>query len=253
MKFPLLLTAVCLSGSLGAETIYVNNNEAFPADYRTFDEAYAAASADDTIILAGSETSYGTISIVDKPIKLVGNGFNDEGAPNVAVRADSLRTEIGRLSIGADASGSPEASEVHKANGSQVIGVEMNSCIIYSSQCQIDRCDLRSASTVYGSLTSFTRCETNSVFLTETTLTRPFPDDPLRVIASGALFQNCEFRGAASPQTSANTSATVEQCVINIDGSQQVGFFTGSYTTGSAVFRNCIVGNYHDATLLPVL
>jgi len=70
------------------------------------------------------------------------------------------------------------------------------------------------------------------------------------VIASGALFQNCEFRGAASPQTSANTSATVEQCVINIDGSQQVGFFTGSYTTGSAVFRNCIVGNYHDATLL---
>ena len=73
---PLVLLAVTASAS--ADTLHVNNDTAYPAEYRTFDAAFAAAASGDTIMLASSSTTYGDIVITGKAIKLVGGGTSGE-------------------------------------------------------------------------------------------------------------------------------------------------------------------------------
>ena len=64
----------CWVGNGGAATLLVDNNWDHDADYRTLQAAVDGASAGDTIILAGSGTSYGNATVT-KRLNIYGNGY----------------------------------------------------------------------------------------------------------------------------------------------------------------------------------
>ncbi len=60
-------------GALRAAVLTLNNNTPTPGQYTTFDAAQTAAAAGDTILIQGSPTSYGTITI-SKRLTIIGPG-----------------------------------------------------------------------------------------------------------------------------------------------------------------------------------
>ncbi len=68
------ITILAGTSALSAATITVNNNVGAVADHSNMADAIAAASAGDTLLVAGSATSYGTATL-DKPLKIVGPGY----------------------------------------------------------------------------------------------------------------------------------------------------------------------------------
>ena len=70
----LVIVLTLYGGAVHAATLLVDNNMLHDADYRTLQAAVDAASTGDTIILAGSSTSYGSAT-VSKRLNIYGNGY----------------------------------------------------------------------------------------------------------------------------------------------------------------------------------
>jgi len=84
MKIITLLTALAITAF--ADTIYLDNDTTHPADFHTFLEAHDAATEGDTIIVAPSAVSYGTVTIT-KRLVIRGSGFGarENGLPTSIV------------------------------------------------------------------------------------------------------------------------------------------------------------------------
>lgn len=94
-----LLGTVLFGFSAQAETITVSNNPYTPGQYTNLQEAIDASSSGDTILVAGSATSYGSVTI-KLPLTILGAGYNNPNGENSIVGTISLRRE--NASIGAD-------------------------------------------------------------------------------------------------------------------------------------------------------
>lgn len=81
----------------------VNNQAGVDADFATVAEAIEAASANDTIFIEPSVTSYGSITL-DKPLYLIGVGYL-LGANNINT-ANEGNAKVGDISVGTEAGGS---------------------------------------------------------------------------------------------------------------------------------------------------
>lgn len=80
-KIIIMGLACCMVAMAQAKILRVSNVEGSTAPYTNFADAYAAAEAGDTLMFDGSDTSYGNISIGtmeqnDKPIVLLGSGYD---------------------------------------------------------------------------------------------------------------------------------------------------------------------------------
>lgn len=94
-----LLGTVLFGFSAQAETITVSNNPYSPGQYSNLQEAVNASSPGDTILVAGSATSYGNV-IIKLPLTILGAGYNNPNGENSKVGEITLQRE--NASIGAD-------------------------------------------------------------------------------------------------------------------------------------------------------
>ncbi len=79
------LAALCaLTGFAQAKVITVDNNAGSVAMYSSLQAAINAAATNDTILIAGSPTSYGAVD-VGRRLKFVGPGYflNEHGVPGI--------------------------------------------------------------------------------------------------------------------------------------------------------------------------
>ena len=76
MKTLVLLFIACFVYSMSyADIITVSNNPDSPGQYTSLPAAIAAASVGDTILVSGSPTNYGSITI-NKKLTLFGSGYD---------------------------------------------------------------------------------------------------------------------------------------------------------------------------------
>ena len=110
-----LLIGICALGiavQTSATVITVSNNPNSPGQYTSLQAAADAASNGDTLLIAGSATSYGNLTVNDKEIHLVGVGYG----PN---KDFPLKTETGPIQLGV-----VDANE--NASGSTVEGISFH-------------------------------------------------------------------------------------------------------------------------------
>ncbi len=86
LSFSLLLGAL---GASRAAVLTLNNNTPTPGQYTTFAAAQTAAAAGDTILVQGSPTSYGTITI-SKRLALIGPGHKPNTSSGVGATFSSV-------------------------------------------------------------------------------------------------------------------------------------------------------------------
>lgn len=230
-----LLSAVASSS---ADILYVNNDTAYPADYRTFDAAFAAATSGDTIMLAPSTTSYGDIVITGKAIKLVGNGTGVEHPLLQPARADLASTVTGPIYIGHDShsvtSGVP-APDFSPSNGTKITGIRTTQGVhIWSDDCVFTRCKTDSSLVIYGDRNVISGSMIPGGL---TTLAVNDPD----IKPTGTLVSNCLVRNVS---VSSYTSATFTHCVIHFSYPQMEPVpGSNSFYLAFATLKHCIIAS----------
>lgn len=235
--------------SVSADILYVNNDTAYPAEYRTFNDAFAAATPGDTIMLAGSTTSYGKIVITGKPVKVVGNkGANNTG-PGQPARADELTTIVHNIYVGFDSSILSQSSVTDArlaANGTILESLTCNGALfVWSDFCTVRRCRPATSSVsihVYGSSNLVSECRLMEARLERQVngAVRPNHVAP----GTGNTFQNCLF---AEIEMDFHTSGTFSHCILGgIDvetGATTAPASFNDLAGATATLRNCIIGD----------
>jgi len=120
----LLICAFATSQLLNAAVHTVSNEPGYPAQYTTIADAIAAASAGDTLLITGSATNYGNVT-VNKQLTLIGVGYNP---PGVKTSLENIRCTTG-------------------SSGSKFIGLYLNSWfypsyVTANSNILIERCQI---------------------------------------------------------------------------------------------------------------
>lgn len=97
----LLLLTVLASAKLAATTRVVNNSTPAPGQFSTIAAAITAASAGDTILVAGSPNNYGSFTINKNNLVFIGNGHNPQKTPSLSTFADvvTLATNLNGCKI----------------------------------------------------------------------------------------------------------------------------------------------------------
>lgn len=228
-----------------ADTLYVNNNTAYPAEYRTFDDAFAAAADGDTILLAGSTTSYGNILIVGKAVKLVGNKSFNSAAPGQPARADEETTKIGSLKIGHDSVTATLGDSRLLANGTIVESLEANTILhatIWSDGCTIRGCNFRGIS-IYGSGNIVAGSRFSSFGVSMRRRENSTVSPTYVAAGTGNQIQNCLILSDTGDaiETAEFTSAVFTHCTIGVrlatDDSYDID------PTSTLTLRNCIIND----------
>jgi hypothetical protein len=235
----LLLTLLAFAPSLIlAETFFVNNDTAFPADYRTFDEAFAAAAAGDTIMLAPSPTSYGDLIITGKPVKVIGNGSTTDHPLLQPQRADIRSTITGRIYIGHTHYTVPPPDPVDAAasDGTLISGVvTTQGVVIWSDDCIFTNSKTFSTLTVWGDRNVISKSNIRGGLRFES------HHDPVTQ-STGSLVSNCIIPNQSGVNIESRCSATLTHCVIDF---QTIDFAPKPDSEfselGSAVLRHCII------------
>lgn len=151
-NFTIILAAVC--GISFAKTITVDNKPGAVAMYADFASAVAAADPGDTLLLAGSPTSYGTHTLY-KRLTIIGPGYFL--AENKIPGADSHPASINlylRRKIGIDSSGYVLSGlkcgviDARSWNDPDASGVASTAPSAFVSKCQISGLSLGSASRI---------------------------------------------------------------------------------------------------------
>ena len=231
-KTTFLLAILHASVPAMADILYVNNDTAYPADYRTFDDAFAAASAGDTIMLAASTTSYGSIAIVGKPVKLVGNKCINNNAPGQPARADEETTKIDYLWVGVTGGGGESRL---LANGTIVESIDVLNLTasVWSDGCTFKNCNMN-VGFVYGSGNLFIGCR----FWGRVGLERHEDNTVTPAHVSPGTnnhFQNCITEDL---ETDSFTSGDFVNCVIGFGGASPT---YGVAENSTVTLRSCIV------------
>lgn len=237
---PLSIVGLVLSISpVFADTLYVNNDTAYPADHRTFDDAFAAAATGDTIMLAPSLTSYGTITITGKSIKLLGGGASNKNALLQPQRADVMDSIIDRLYLGYGSSSVPAgepAPDFSGSNGTTISSVRTTQGVwLWSDDCVFTRCETASSMSIHGDRNIVTGSVIRGGLTTYST------DDPV-IRSTGSLVTNCLLTNGGGNVRN-DTTATFTHCVIGfLENSMSTPGSSGTYSSlGSTSFRHCIL------------
>lgn len=85
----LLITILACSLSVQAAIKTVSNNPGSPGQYTNLQTAIDAAGFNDTILVAGSTASYGSISF-GKPLVMIGAGYNNPNGSNTTIESLTL-------------------------------------------------------------------------------------------------------------------------------------------------------------------
>ncbi len=117
-----------------AATLYVDNDLARPALYRTLSAAVTAASDGDTIIVQASSLPYAG-AYIGKRLTIRGNGFGGDATPNL-LGNPTVATFNTKVTIGGTATNADRIS----ANGTVVEGLLASEIELNSSNCIIRRC-----------------------------------------------------------------------------------------------------------------
>ena len=98
MKKLILLLTVFTSLSASAGVITCSNNVNSPGQYTLLQDAIDNANANDTILVHGSSTSYGSIVIDSKKLSFFGNGYKNPNGLNSTIAGISLKRATATLS-----------------------------------------------------------------------------------------------------------------------------------------------------------
>jgi hypothetical protein len=95
-----ILSALLVTSALVtyATTWTVSNSTANPGQFNTMAAALTAAAAGDTLLVAGSGTTYGTFSI-DKKLTLIGSGHHPQQQPALPTTAGNVSITVNDVSI----------------------------------------------------------------------------------------------------------------------------------------------------------
>jgi hypothetical protein len=111
-----LAALACLVGLAHAKTITVDNRVGSVAMYSNLQTAIDAANSGDTLLIAGSPTSYGSI-VIPKRLQLVGNGYYL--AENQMPGINMNHVHLQEVALGSTSSDTFKSS----SDGSQFIGI----------------------------------------------------------------------------------------------------------------------------------
>ena len=236
--FSLFTTVAFLSSGISlADTLYVNNDTAFPAEYRSFDDAFAAAADGDTIMLAPSPTSYGDLDIVGKSVKVIGGGTSNKNRPLQPKQANRLDTIVDRIFIGFDEQNmTPDqpVPDFSAANGTHVSSIRTRMGVwIWSDDCVFTRSETDSSLCVSGDRNIITGCElARGLHILEHL-------NPV-LISTGNLISDCLITNGS--QVNNYASVSFSHCVIGFNSTTQTPAGSGTYSTfASTTFRHCVI------------
>ena len=117
-KLTTFLLSICFSTSLFATTYRVNNTPGTDPDFDNLIDAHAIARDGDTLMIGGSNESYGELTMT-KRLTLIGTGYFLDENPNVSV---SLLAVIKFLTLNPTIDNNPSTG----AAGSEIIGIAFN-------------------------------------------------------------------------------------------------------------------------------
>ncbi|MBI9068546.1 MAG: hypothetical protein JEZ09_14720 [Salinivirgaceae bacterium] len=152
----LLLTAF----TINATVITVDNNPDGGAQYTDLQAAVDAASPGDTILVAGSATSYGNVSF-NRQLVLIGAGYNNPYGENTIIN----NVELNRLNSSLSASGSVIMGFIVRAislNGPFNGGDETTQSI---NDVILNRCKVEYIQFLYGGVTYSNNIITNCIIV----------------------------------------------------------------------------------------
>lgn len=219
-----------------ADILYVNNDTAFPAEYRSFDDAFAAAVDGDTIMLAPSLTTYGDIVVIGKSIKVIGGGTSNKFATLQPKNAEGLDTIVDQVFIGLgeqDMTPNQPVPDFSGANGTQISSVRTRMGVwIWSDDCVFSRCETASTFSVSGDRNIITGCELAGIRV------RSHLNPVLN--STGTQFLNCVIPGGSDVNN--DTTASFSHCIIGFNLTTGTPGGSGTYSTlASTTFRHCII------------
>jgi hypothetical protein len=114
MKKLLTLVLLLLSGSTFARQWTVSNTSIIPAQFTTIQAAVNACTNGDTILIAGSNTSYDTDLRISKSVVVIGNGAFTNGY--------IISSKVGVIYL-------DSTSNTAQADGSRITGLQINNLI----------------------------------------------------------------------------------------------------------------------------
>lgn len=228
-----------------SDTLYVNNDTAFPAEYRSFDDAFAAAADGDTIMLAPSQASYGTISITGKSIKLIGGGTSNKQPLLQPKRADIMDSIVDRIYVGQDSQDAPPTDEgapdFSAADGTTISSIQTTQGVwLWSDDCVFTRCETASSLTIWGDRNIITGSIIRGGLYT-------YASVDMVIRSTGSLISNCLLTSGGG-NIDSNTSATFTHCIIGFSETITAPEAPGFYSPlGSATFHHCIIAGSNNA------
>jgi len=151
-----LMGALAPGAQAGVKT--VSNNAASPGQYTDLQVAIDAASPNDTIMVAGSGTSYGTITF-GKPLVLVGAGHNNPYGSNATVDYMTLTRQ----------------NQYVSASGSKIMGFVITSTVYLTGTYTGGVDSTRSINNVV-----FERCNINYLYFGKDSYVNTFKNDTIR-------------------------------------------------------------------------
>lgn len=197
-KIPLLtLLFVTIALNLHAGKWTVSNNPGSPGQYTSLQAAIDAAGSNDTIMVAGSATSYGTITF-GKPLVLVGAGYNNPYGQNSTIDQITLTRQNLYIS----------------ASGSKIMGFNVTSNIYLNG---IFTGGVDSTRTINNSV--FERCNINIIWFGQGGYNQTFKNDTIR---------NCLIQGNFYMYGQNGTISYFKNIVI------QNNIFSSTNTAGNA-------------------
>ena len=232
MTFPITIKSVLasffvLAGPVvsQAATITVNNNAGAVADHSTMADAIAAASAGDTLLVAGSTTSYGT-AVLDKQLKIVGPGYflTENNVPGVTPGVDDQPATMGLSFANTTVA------------GSRFIGLTITSVAYGPLDSDIlwDRCRF-TINIAWSGATDFraTRC---------------FFDGFLQIASTSAASKciNCSAIGCSMNRLYLNQGAVASHCTIR--GNGNAGWLT---VDGASALTNSVIIRWNNNGVNP--
>lgn len=227
-----------------ADTLFVNNDTAFPAEYRTFDDAFAAAADGDTIMLAPSLVSYGDITVTGKAIKLVGGGTSNKNPLLQPKRADQLDTIVDQIFVGYGEQNLPPGQPVpdfSDANGTTISSVRTTRGVwIWSDGCVFTRGETASTLSIHGDRNIVTGSVIRGGLHVNSVI------DP-ELNSTGGLISNCLIDNGANIGN--HTTSTFTHCVLGFNEITTLpqGSGTAYSTLASTTFRHCIISGSTNA------
>jgi hypothetical protein len=203
------LLLVSIAFTLNAKVWTVSNNPVAVAQYNTITGAIGAASAGDTIYVAGSSSQYDNI-VINKRLVIIGAGFGSPSTPT------AYGTTIGTVNI--------DSAYTVTTSGTKLIGLYINYSISYNNNSwpkniTIQRCFLNSTVNIAADGWTIADCVVNTNISIANTV------NPILKIYNNIIYGYIQDYYYSTPLTNLIVD---HNCFV---GSSNGGFYNVSYAT----------------------